>query len=63
MLPGFTAVKAAIFPVPLAELPVTEPEVMADIHEYVLPEIVELGVKFNDWFEQMIWLDGSGAYC
>lgn len=35
---------SVMFPVPLAVLPVTEPEVTADTHEKVLPEVLETGV-------------------
>ena len=46
--------ESIIFPVPLPEFPVTEPELIADIHEKVLPEIAELAVKFNFVFEQIV---------
>ena len=48
--------ESIIFPVQLAVLPVKEPELTTDTHEYVLPGVVEVGVKFNVWFEQMTWV-------
>ena len=46
--------ESVIFPVPLALLPVTDPELTPEAHEKVLPAIPDAGVKFNAWLEQLV---------
>lgn len=46
--------ESMILSVPLAVFPVNDPLLTDEFQEYVLPAMVDVGVKFNTWLEQMV---------